>query len=277
MRKSLAYDDVLLVPQYSDIQSRGEIDITRDMGKGFTLQTPILASPMDTISETEMAKAMLSLGAAAVVHRYNSLDAQVEMIATAARQKHPDAAIGAAIGVSGDYLDRAVAAAYAGATFLCVDVAHGHHILMKEALGYLRIAVGEDIHIMAGNVATLAGLNDLSDWGADSVRCNIGGGCFTAGTLVRGPDGDTPIEKVKIGDKVFSHTGEVREVIDTLTFDRDEEIMVINGIRSTKNHEYYVVDVENAEKVNDNNLDTFAYWLEAEHLDMDKHLLVEIQ
>jgi IMP dehydrogenase len=64
----------------------------------------------------------------------------------------------------------------AGATFLCVDVAHGHHILMKEALTTLREEVGPDFHIMAGNVATLEGTNDLADWGADSIRCNIGGG-----------------------------------------------------------------------------------------------------
>ena len=60
--------------------------------------------------------------------------------------------------------------------FLCVDIAHGHHILMKEALKTLRERFGDQIHIMAGNVATLEGVNDLSDWGADSVRCNIGGG-----------------------------------------------------------------------------------------------------
>jgi hypothetical protein len=130
---------------------------------------------------------------------------------------------------------------------------------------------------MAGNVATFEGYEDLASWGADSVRCNIGGGCFTPGTLVRGPEGDTPIEEIRIGDKVFSHTGEVREVIDTLTFSRDEEIMVINGIQSTKNHEYYVVDIENADKVNDSNFHTFAYWLEAEHLDMNKHLLIELE
>ena len=57
-----------------------------------------------------------------------------------------------------------------------MDVAHGHHILMKKALTNLRNVLGDDVHIMAGNVATLEGINDLSDWGADSVRCNIGGG-----------------------------------------------------------------------------------------------------
>ena len=47
---------------------------------------------------------------------------------------------------------------------------------MKQALKEMRYLVGDDYHIMAGNVATLEGVNDLADWGADSVRCNIGGG-----------------------------------------------------------------------------------------------------
>ena len=47
---------------------------------------------------------------------------------------------------------------------------------MKKAIKKIRKAVGKKIHIMAGNVATLEGFNDLADWGADSIRCNIGGG-----------------------------------------------------------------------------------------------------
>ena len=49
MIKTHSYDDVLLVPQYSDIRSRSEIDISTDLGKGVMLQLPVVASPMDTI------------------------------------------------------------------------------------------------------------------------------------------------------------------------------------------------------------------------------------
>jgi IMP dehydrogenase len=47
---------------------------------------------------------------------------------------------------------------------------------MKEALATLRQVFGDAVHIMAGNVATVEGYNDLVEWGADSIRCNIGGG-----------------------------------------------------------------------------------------------------
>ena len=182
MKKTYSYDDTLLVPQYSSIRSRSEIDISTDLGKGVVLQLPILASPMDTISEGAMAYAMGKVGASAIVHRYNSIQEQVNEIN---KVGHPRV-IGAAIGVSGDYLERAIALVDSGVDFLCVDVAHGHHIMMKEALYELRKLFGDDYHIMAGNVATLKGINHLSDWGADSVRCNIGGGSICSTRIQTG-------------------------------------------------------------------------------------------
>ena len=88
--------------------------------------------------------------------------------------------------MSGDYLDRATALYDAGARILCVDIAHGHHILMKTALAELRGAFGNNVHIMAGNVATLAAFNDLADWGADSIRVGIGGGSICSTRIQTG-------------------------------------------------------------------------------------------
>jgi len=172
MNKTYSYDDVLLVPQYSDIRSRRDIDISTDLEKGVKLQLPIFASPMDTISEGAMADAMGQVGGSAIVHRYNTIEEQVREV----QRVTSPAVVGAAIGISGDYMERAVELVDGGADFLCVDVAHGHHIMMKEALHWLRAKFGDNYHIMAGNVATLDSINDLTDWGANSVRCNIGGG-----------------------------------------------------------------------------------------------------
>ncbi len=180
-RACLSYDDVILVPQYSDIRSRSEIDISADLGNGLKLETPIISSPMDTISEGAMAAALSKIGGVSVVHRYNTVEAQARLVAESAASK-----IGAAVGISGDYLARATVLKKIGADFICVDVAHGHHIMMKEALQSLRAVLGPDFHIMAGNVATLDGVNDLSDWGANSVRCNIGGGSICSTRIQTG-------------------------------------------------------------------------------------------
>ncbi len=178
-KEAVTYDDMLLVPQYSDITSRSEVDITSCLGhREFTL--PIIASPMDTVSETDMAVAMNDAGGLAVLHRYNSITQQQNMA------KQVGGQVAAAIGVTGDYLERAEALLAAGTDILCIDVAHGHHSLVKKALETLRNEYDNHIYIIAGNVCTLEGINDVSDWGADAVRCNIGGGSICSTRLVTG-------------------------------------------------------------------------------------------
>ena len=227
MRDSLSYDDVLLVPQYSTIRSRADVNTAVDLGKGFKLTLPLLSSPMDTITEAPMAVAMANAGGGAVIHRYNSIDEQSQKIRTAvaiatrarihenpSNEEAPP--IGAAIGVYGDYIERAIAAKEAGATFLCIDVAHGHHILMKDALGMLKHTLGEGLHLMAGNVATLKGVNHLSDWGADSVRCNIGGGSICS-------------TRVQTGHGVPG----LQTIMDCAQTDRNVKIIADGGIKNS--------------------------------------------
>ena len=180
-KEGLAYNDVLLVPQYSDIRSRAEVSIASRLGE-HAFRLPIIASPMDTITESPMAAAMASCGAVGIIHRYNSIEVQCQHVGCLPAE----AIVGAAIGTSGDYLDRATALYDAGVRILCVDIAHGHHIWMKETLEGLRNIFGDAVHIMAGNVATVEGYNDLVDWGADSVRCNIGGGSICSTRIQTG-------------------------------------------------------------------------------------------
>ena len=213
-KNGLSYDDVLLLPRYSDINSRSEIDLSSNLGKDFTLSLPLLSSPMDTVTETHMCVAMDSFGGSGIVHRYNTIQEQSDLISNAAKNINNN--IGAAVGITGDYLERASEAYHQGANFICVDVAHGHHISMKIALKRLRIMLGEDYHIMAGNVATLKGINDLADWGANSVRCNIGGGsiCSTRIQTGHGMPG-------------------LQTILDCAKTDRDVAIIADGGIRNS--------------------------------------------
>ena len=184
-KEAVTYDDMLLVPQYSDITSRSEVDISNNLGhKEFSL--PVIASPMDTVSGVQMALAMDKAGGLAVLHRYNTISEQQKMAHEVVAQTDWSGQVAAAIGVTGDYLERAEALIATGVDVLCVDVAHGHHVLMKKALTTLREEYGNNIYIMAGNVCTLEGINDLADWGANAVRCNIGGGSICSTRLVTG-------------------------------------------------------------------------------------------
>ena len=281
LRQTITFDDVLLVPQYSDIESRSEVDIGTKI-KNIVLKAPVISSPMDTVVNEQMAVAVVLNGGLPILHRYNNPQEQAAMFREA-RDKvmlltnSSTVSIGAAIGTTADELARASILASAGVNVFCIDVAHGHHIAVRRMIETLRDNYGEKIHIMAGNIATTEAFTALSNWGADSIRVGVGGGCFTPGTLVRTTEGDKPIEQIAIGEQVLTHTGNVRSVIDTLCFDRDEEIAVINGIEATKNHEFYVVDKTKQHLITEDNLQEFAYWIEAEHLDKTKHLLVELE
>jgi IMP dehydrogenase len=139
---------------------------------------------MDTVTESEMAYAISKMGGLGIIHRYNSIEEQAGMVAEVVGAGVD--VVGAAIGVSDDYFERAQTLVENGAKVICVDVAHGHHILMKNALGTLRQAFDDNVHIMAGNVATLKGINALADWGAQSIRCNIGGGSICSTRIQTG-------------------------------------------------------------------------------------------
>ena len=79
-KQALSYDDVLLTPQYSDIESRSEVSLASDLDENNRFELPIIASPMDTIVENEMAAALAQLGALGVIHRYNSILDQKKMV-----------------------------------------------------------------------------------------------------------------------------------------------------------------------------------------------------
>jgi len=179
-KKALSFDDVLLVPQASNVKSRSEIDLSRSIGK-IQYSLPIISSPMDTVTESEMAGIMYDRGGLGIIHRYNTIQEQCDLVKDSSLR-----VVGAAVGASGDYEDRACALYDAGARVICVDVAHGHHSLVKNALKELRIDFGDEIAIIAGNVATPEAYMDLAEWGADAIRVGIGGGSICSTRIQTG-------------------------------------------------------------------------------------------
>ena len=213
IKTALSFDDVLLVPQYSEIKSRKDIEIRQNLRAVGDFSLPIIASPMDTITGEGMVCAMDRAGGLGILHRYNSIDEQAKMVMDIASGNH---VVGAAIGIGEDCIERALTLARAGVSFLCIDVAHGHHSKLRDALTSLRTAVGEEIHIMAGIVATLEAFNDLADWGADSIRVGIGGGSICSTRIQTGHGMPT-----------------LQSVMDCAQSDRDATLIADGGIRTS--------------------------------------------
>jgi IMP dehydrogenase/GMP reductase len=276
-RISLCFDDVLIVPKYSDIPSRNEID-TSLVTSHFDLKMPTVASPMDTIAGEEFLVVTARNGGMGIIHRYQSADDARDEFVRISNQLTTQQRnrIGVAVASGGDFIDRAQLLYDVGCRLFCVDVAHGHHTMTRYALEVLRNTFGTSIHIMAGNVATLEGFNDVADWGADSIRVGIGGGCFAAGTEIITADGPKPIEQIEIGDIVYTHKNRLRKVTNTFVHEEKNQFVVVNGIKSTPNHEFYVLHKSHIEHVNDDNIHELAEWVPAECLSKD-YVLLEIK
>ena len=217
MQRAICFDDVLLEPQYSDIETRAQIDLTTPLSPFADdyLSLPIISAPMDTVTGSEMAVAMHKAGGLGILHRYNSIDEQVLMTKKILND-FSGANFGAAIGITGDYADRAHALYEAGCRIFCLDVAHGHHFLMKQALNLLRIRFDSSVHLMAGNVATLESFNALSDWGADSIRVGVGGGSICS-------------TRVQTGHGIPT----LQSIIDCACSDRDSTLIADGGIKNS--------------------------------------------
>ncbi len=84
----ITFDDVLLVPKRSAIRSRKETDLRIDLGKGICLNLPIISSPMDTVTESEMAVALARAGALGVVHRFNTIEEQSKEVEKVKRKEN---------------------------------------------------------------------------------------------------------------------------------------------------------------------------------------------
>ena len=98
----------------------------------------------------------------------------------ATRDVHGRLMVGAAIGATGDYLERAAELVRAGVDVLVIDIAHGHSVVMQRAMEAFRRRFA-DVELIAGNVATTEGARFLLDLGADGIKVGIGpgGGCTT--------------------------------------------------------------------------------------------------
>ena len=336
----ITFDDVLLIPRYSEIVSRRETSVETMLTRKIKLNIPLVSAAMDTVTESNMAIAMAREGGIGVIHRFMSIEQQVAEVQRVKRaesimiedpytilqgtkvglariemkrlgvsgllvvdkdrrlkgivtsrdiafepddvlvdevmtprsrlvtarpgvtieeavslirsykvEKIPvvdkdDKVVGlitakdiksrglypyssrdskgrmmvaAAIGVRGDYIERAKALQEAETDVIVVDVAHGHTRSMIKCLKELRRELGDGIQIIAGNVATPEGFQDLASE-ADCVKVGIGPGAVCTTRIVAG-----------VGVPQLSAIMSCSEVSETLGV----PLMADGGIRSS--------------------------------------------
>lgn len=221
--QALTYDDIQLVPSFSEIKSRKNIKLNTLLSRRYGLLNPIVASPMDTVCEYNMALKMAQLGGVGCIHRFMSIMEQcdiVNMLYQRINGEHESPNINqlwgvmyddwhaeqrsvpimAAIGVQQEDRERAKSLVYAGANVLLIDVAHGDHQNVIDMVEWCKSNLSEHVDIIAGNIATAEAAERLEAAGADGLRVGIGGGslCTTRIKTGFGVPNVTSIQEVDL-------------------------------------------------------------------------------
>lgn len=188
-----AFDDVLLVPTYSSITSRLDPDISTNLSDSFKLNVPIISSPMDTVTEADMAATLSKNGAMGVVHRFMTPEAQIveleKVCSLLDNEASGDPCLAFAVGVGESEKERfnkVYDKLGADISWVSIDVANGHSQYMLEMLTWVRSRVAPTTNVMAGNIATAEGYMFLADAGADAIRVGIGGGSICKTRIMTG-------------------------------------------------------------------------------------------
>ena len=180
-KKALTYDDVVIVPQYSEIDSRNDIDITTDLD-GLKLSLPVISANMDTVTTDTMCEVMFNNGGLGVLHRFASDEMIISWMEHLLDKK---IVFGASVGVNrnDDHLLKLMLGKAIG--LVCIDVAHGHHAKVKQRIRYIK-SFNSDVVIMAGNVCTLEGAQYLAEAGANVLKVGVGPGSLCRTRLATG-------------------------------------------------------------------------------------------
>ena len=177
----LTYDDVLLLPDASDVVP-SEVNTRTQLTRDIYLDIPLISSAMDTVTESAMAIAMARAGGIGIIHRNLAIDEQVTHVKLV---KGAGLRVGAAVGVGDDGFERAEALIEVGVDVVVVDTAHGHHRAVLEAIAKIKKNFPKQ-EVIGGNVATRAGAQALINAGADAVKVGVGPGSICTTRVVAG-------------------------------------------------------------------------------------------
>lgn len=195
--KAFTFDDILLIPGYSDF-SRDDINLTTKITRNISLRLPLVSSPMDTVTEKALAKELAKLGGIGIIHRNLTVSEQAEQVRSISKLK---LLVGAAVGASKGFEERVRALVHAKASVIVVDSAHGFAKNIIDAVIYIK-KLFPYVDIIAGNIATSEGAKALINAGADGLRVGMGPGAICTTRIISGmgvPQVTALLETVPLG------------------------------------------------------------------------------
>ena len=212
------FDDILIEPCFSTIRSRQDVDLSQYfLDRIITL--PVMNANMDTVASIEMCKALSTAGAIGTLHRFCSIEKNVQVYLDTCTQGTPSPIVSVGVGIAEE--ERAKALIKAGATRVLIDIAHAASSVMVET--YTNLASQfSDVKFIVGNFGSADELTQflvyVKPFKPDAVKVGIGGGSLCTTRIVTG-----------CGVPTFSSVMECAAVAE----DYNIKLIADGGIRST--------------------------------------------
>jgi GMP reductase len=172
MKTALTYDDVYLVPNYSTLTSRSEADTSLFFGNRY-FDLPLIPANMETVIDYDLYTKLSQRNIFCIMHRFG--DNPYFMFETENSSKFRYKSI--SIGVNQpdiDFLKR-LFELYQIPDYITIDIAHGHHSKVREAIRQIKEFFPEPF-LIVGNVTTPEAVENLQSWGADAIKVGVGPG-----------------------------------------------------------------------------------------------------
>ncbi len=177
MDRALTFDDVCLVPQYNNVPSRTEPDLSTWLTKDIKIGMPLVPANMDSVIGPELAELIIANGGMPIFHRFTEIQKQISWV------KRFGDKIFVSCGLNGtSELFKVLDEGPAG---VCIDVAHGHSDRMFRMIELIKNQY-PTLQVIAGNVCTYLGYHELASHGADAVKVGIGPGAACTTRTVTG-------------------------------------------------------------------------------------------
>jgi len=281
----LDFKDVLIVPKRSTIKSRKDVDINRTFNfknsghkwEGF----PLVVANFDVTGTFEMSLSMAKFKAMTALHKYYSTDDLVDFFCDPERGAYIWDYTFYTMGILDKDIEKLKEVKnrveektlFTFPKMLCVDAANGYTFNFENKVRQIR-EICPETTLMVGNVVTPNIVEQLiQETGADIAKVGLGSGCFVPGTKIKTKSGLKNIEDIEKGEEVLTHKGNFKKVIGRLIRKENKKLLSVNGVKSTTNHEYYVLNKKYKDVVNDDNIDNYAEWISADKLTKNYFLL----
>jgi IMP dehydrogenase/GMP reductase len=245
--KYLTFDDVGLVPLYSNIKSRMDTNISINIGTDI-YNTPFIPANMDSVIGNELASICNERNAMIIFHRFAPIEQKLSWL-----KCYPNSYMSIGLNSEDDYN----ILYNQGCRKFCIDIAHGHTESMINLIKKIRND-NIDTQIIAGNVCTYNAVHDLANAGANIIKIGVGPGAACTTRIMTGvgvPQFSAVLNCVKAKEDLLKNNIKIHLIADGgIKEPRDACLCIALGVDGIMMGSIFAKTYESAaKKINKNN------------------------